>query len=281
IPGLRFNVELQLPGALCASTPIAKDPKELSKSFQKKQTTQELCSVNLASARHCFEGIGNVKGSLIGAKIGERSVGVMVSQVGSADQSFGPSVQNGNPDLVVMTVEMPCSQAAQLDIARVPSPEEIKALFQNDSIPLVMQQNSAINASEEGGNRATIAATGSVDGNFIRFNSKSRFNGTSGQDVGPLSSSAGLVFDSNRIKSGDSGGSGLTCKLKDGKVEEVLYLGAISHIDVRKDRDEGKLGGVASGQSLLNLSRRFWGDERSLASRGGQTRPSNNPDHGS
>ena len=37
-------------------------------------------------------------------------------------------------------------------------------------------------------------------------------------------------------------------------------MGAISHIDVRGDQDEGKEGGIASGQSLLNLSHRVWGN---------------------
>jgi hypothetical protein len=131
-----------------------------------------------------------------------------------------------------------------------------------------MQQNSTINASIQGSNKATIAASGRFDtdsngnlGNYIRFNSNSRFNSSSGLDVGPQLSSKGLSFDSKRINSGDSGGAALTCKFKkDDKstIEDILFVGAISHINVTHNQDEGKEGGIASGNSLLNLSRLFY-----------------------
>jgi hypothetical protein len=270
----RFNVELQLPGSLCASTPIARDPEQTKKIYQ--QNIEGTCQVKLASANHCVEGKGNLKGRTIGTHIGGINVSSRITNIGSSDQITGQSVQNGNPDLLVMIVEMPCKAALGLNVARVPSPEEIAEMSRRDSMPLVLQQNSTINASIQGNNQATIAATGSFErsmegelGNFIRFNTKSRLNDSSGFDVGQISRAPGLVLDSNRIKSGDSGGAALTCKFDDNnKVKEVLFMGAISHITVRGDSDEGKEGGIASGKSLLNLSRAIWGDERmAVASR--------------
>ena len=232
--------------------------------------------MKLASAVHCVEGKGNLKGRTIGTHIGGLSVKALVTNIGSLDQNRGQSVQNGNPDLMIMTVEIPCQAAVDLNVARVPAPEEIAEMSRRDSMPLVLQQNSTINASIQGNNQATIAATGSFEksmegelGNFIRFNTKTRLNDTSGFDVGPISRTSGLTLDSNRIKSGDSGGAALSCKFDDNnKVKDVLFMGAISHITVRGDSDEGKEGGIASGKSLLNLSRAIWGDERmAVASR--------------
>ena len=268
----RFNVELQLPGSLCASTPIARDPEQTKKIYQ--QNIEGTCQVKLASANHCVEGKGNLKGRMIGTHIGGINVSSRITNIGSYDQITGQSVQNGNPDLLVMIVEMPCKAALGLNVARVPSPEEIAEMTRLGSLSLVMQQNSTINASIQGNNQATIAATGAFEknasgelGNFIRFNTKSRLNDSSGFDVGQISRAPGLVLDSNRIKSGDSGGAALTCKLDDNnKVKEVLFMGAISHITVRGDSDEGKEGGIASGKSLLNLSRGIWGDERLASS---------------
>lgn len=283
----RFNVELALPGALCASTPIAKDPALTKKSFSKN--LKETCEVDLASATHCAEGIGNLNGRIITTKIGGVNVQARIVHYGAVDPYHGPSVENGNPDLLTLKIEIPCLEASKLEIARVPSPEEIQNLARKDSIPLVLQQNTAINASQEGNNQATIAATGVFErnlnqemGNFLRFNTKSRFNNSSGMDLGRLSRSPGLVFDSNRIKSGDSGGAALSCKFdEDKKVKDVLYVGAISHITVRGDQDEGKEGGVASGKSLLALSRKAWGDERLATSRESNRSNLNNADSSS
>lgn len=270
----RFNVELQLPGALCASTPIAKDPQKTLQSFN---NSKGQCQVNLATALHCIEGQRSLIGRSIRANIGGQ-ISAQVTHVGTSDKIIGQSVENGNSDLVVLTVEVPCARAKNLHLARVPSPEEVSALQRIDSLPLVLQQNATINASQQGDNQATIAATGFFEntqaglGNFIRFNSNSKFNLSSGKDSGPLSGSSGLVFNSDRIKSGDSGGAALSCNFdEDKKVKEILYIGAISHITVRGDSNEGKEGGIASGQSLLNLSRSFWGNEK-----GGTPRFTNN-----
>jgi len=261
----RFNVELQLPGALCASTAIAKDPQKTLLSFN---NSRGQCQVNLATALHCIEGQGSLIGRSIRANI-DGPISAQVTHVGTSDRIIGQSVENGNSDLVVLTVEVPCTRAKSLHLARVPSPEEVFELQRIESLPLVLQQNATINASQQGDNQATIAATGSFQttqaglGNFIRFNSNSKFNSSSGKDRGPLSGSSGLVLNSDRIKSGDSGGAALSCNFDDDKkVKEILYLGAISHITVRGDSDEGKEGGIASGQSLLNLSRSFWGNEK-------------------
>ena len=262
----RFNVELHLPGALCASTAISKSPEQTMKSFRSNGKGQ--CQVDLASALHCVEGKQGLLGNTIQANIGNLSTPSKVIGVGSVDNLTGRSIQGGNADFIILTVEVPCEAALRLQVARIPSPQEIAELARGESIPIVMQQNSTINASQQGINQATIAATGSFDrredgtlGNFIRFNSNSRFNRTSGLDVGPRPSSSSLAFDSNRIKSGDSGGAALTCKFGSAKnIEDILYMGAISHIDVRGDQDEGKEGGIASGQSLLNLSHRVWGN---------------------
>jgi hypothetical protein len=254
----RFNVELQLPGSLCASTPISKEPQKTLEAFRKNP--QGVCQVELASALHCVEGKGNLAGTTIFTNMGNLATPTRILQVGSADELRGPSVQNGNPDLILISVEVPCASAMRLNVARIPTPQEIREMSEKDSLPIVMQQNSILNASQGGDNRATIAATGRFDqtengnlGNYIRFNSNSAFNSSS-----PLGSS--LALDSSRIKSGDSGGAALSCKIDDDrKVKDVVYMGAISHILVRGDREEGKQGGIASGQSLLNLSERFYG----------------------
>lgn len=270
----RFNVELGLPGALCASTPIARDPNQTFKSFRKNISGR--CEVDLASATHCTAGMGDLRGRPITAKIGGENIRAQIIKGGSVEPIHGSPVQDGNPDLMVLKVELPCAQALKLEIARIPAPEEVNELTRKESLPLVLQQNSSVNVSQQGGNQATIAGTGSFErqingglGNFIRFNTKSSFNKSSGYDVGRLSSSPGIVLDSNRIKSGDSGGAAMTCKFEDDKkVKEILYVGAISHITVRGDYDEGKEGGIASGQSLLSLSRSAWGDERLANNRG-------------
>lgn len=262
----KFNVELQLGNSLCASTPIAKDPKKTLENFRRDPKAQ--CEVNLASALHCIEGKVGLVGRTIMTNMGNLATPAKVVQIGSADRISGPSVQNGNPDLIVLSVEVPCESALRLQVARVPSPDEIQELAGQDTFPIVMQQNSTINASIQGSNKATIAASGRFDtdsngnlGNYIRFNSNSRFNSSSGLDVGPQLSSKGLSFDSKRINSGDSGGAALTCKFKkDDKstIEDILFVGAISHINVTHNQDEGKEGGIASGNSLLNLSRLFY-----------------------
>jgi len=270
----RFNVELGLPGSLCASTPIARDPEVTKKGFTKN--SKGFCEVDLASATHCAVGAGKLSERIITAKVGGKSVKARIIRSGTVDELNGAPFQNGNPDLMVFKVELPCSAASQLEIARIPSPEEVHELFRTETLPIVLQQNSMINASAQGNNQATIAGTGMFErtanggvGNFLKFNTNSRFNKSSGLDSGPISRFSGLVFDSNRIKEGDSGGAALTCKFDDNKkVKEVLFLGAISHIIIRGDYDEGKEGGIASGASLLSLSRTAWGDERVAKNRG-------------
>lgn len=274
----RFNVELQLPGSLCASTPISKDPQKSLDSFRKG--LQKTCQVNLATALHCVEGKGNLAGTTIVTNMGNRATPTKILQVGTADELRGPSVHNGNPDLIVLNVEVPCDSASLLNVARVPTPEEIKEMAQKDSLGIVMQQNSIINASQGGNNRATIAATGRFEqtengflGNYIRFNSNSSFNGSS-------LLGSGLALDSSRIKSGDSGGAALSCKFdEDQKIKDVLYMGAISHVLVRGDREEGKQGGIASGQSLLNLSQQIYGRSQQGTARFADSNRTENRNH--
>lgn len=269
----RFNVEIHLPGALCASTPIAKDPEKTLKQFRANPTG--VCQVNLASALHCVEGIGNIQGRNIIAKMGNFSTQAKVLGVGSPDQITGRSLENGNPDLINITVEVPCESALRLQVARIPSPQEIAELSRKESLPIVMQQNSTINAYQDGFNGATIGAIGKFDqdengrlSNFIRFNANfdqgSKVNNRS--TLASNSRGASFIFDSDKIKNGDSGGSALTCVMDDSqKVKEILYMGAISYVDLTGDNNEGKTGGIASGQSLLNLSQRVWGNPQNAS----------------
>ncbi len=252
----RFNVELKLPGALCASTAISVNPKSELKSFSEKQPGEQ-CTVNFATAVHCLEGM-RLNGRTIGTRISGKNVNARVLQSGSIDGSAQKAVQNGNPDLAILVASLPCEDARSIHFAKIPTASELAELKERENIPLVMQQNSEINASINGENAATIAAQGSFEklsdgslGNFLRFNSNSRFNNKSG-----------ITGDSSRIRQGDSGGTALTCKVSsNNEVLDYLYLGAISHIDVRGDNFEGTVGGVASGQSLANLSRVMRADD--------------------
>jgi len=271
----RFNVELHLPGALCASTAIAKNPEQEMKQF--RANPNGVCQVNLASALHCVEGKGNLKGSTIITKMGNASTPAKVIGIGSADEIKGRSVENGNPDLITISVEVPCESAMRLQIARIPSPQEIAEFSRKDNIPIVMQQNSTINAYQDGHNGATIGASGKFAqdengrlSNFIRFNANFGRESKVNHKSSLLSNARGesFIFDSDKIKSGDSGGSALSCALDDNqKVKEILYMGAISHVDLTGDSNEGKTGGIASGQSLLNLSQRVWNPQEASGKR--------------
>lgn len=249
----RFNVELRIQNSRCASTPVSINPSVELENIKTKKNG--FCKVKLATASHCIEGY-SLNNSIIQTKIGRKFVNARVIKSETVDLLEGEPVAGSNPDLATIEANFLCSDAAQLNFARIPTKAELATLMGKDSIPLVMQQNSEINANIDGDNGATIGGTGSLRkekgsiGNFLRFNTNSDINKKSG-----------IRGDSRRIRPGDSGGSALTCKMSsDSQVMDYLYLGAISHIDVRNDQYAGMVGGVASGRSLEKLSSQMHGD---------------------
>ena len=263
----RYNVELTLPGSLCASTPVSSDPDEELRQMNQKSES-EFCDINLITAVHCVNSV-QLRGRRIDVKIGGQHEAAIVNFVGRIDPAGGPPVRDGNPDMALMQVRTPCGVAKKLNFARVPTRTQIEKLSE-EVVPLVLQQNSDINASANGNNRATIAATGRFQfsrspnsakrkmGNFIHFNT----------NVGLNQSVRGL--DSSFVQSGDSGGAALTCSEKDSQLD-VLYLGAISFVIERDGQREGRLGGIASGRSLLGLSRLLGNQTDQFATRDSET----------
>lgn len=235
------NVPIVLPGALCASAPIAEDPVEAHNQILARADS-DACTIPLGTATHCTSGTV-ARGSSIQLVVDGKRVRASITNVGRVADGNKAFAGSG-ADLSLMTVSLPCSQAKKLNFARVPTLGEIQTLKQR-STPLVLQQNHMINADIRGRNQATIAGEGRWGGHFIQFNTASSLN----------SRGSG---DSSRIRSGDSGGAGLTCQARpDGKSLDTLYLGAISYIVVTGGANEGQIGGVASGRSLEGLSALF------------------------
>ena len=135
---------------------------------------------------------------------------------------------------------------------------------------MVLFQNTKLNVDRGGNNKGVIASRGkfNTSENFIRFNADSALN------QGGLTADGFL--DSNVIQSGDSGGLGATCSFQGKEPKELLYLGAVSHVDVFK-RGTGSVGGVSSGKSLLNLSKALYPEENSLAFAGTPNAAGNSP----
>jgi len=261
------NIPISIPGGECASTAVSATPEADMEQIRKTASDQlnKKRKVTLVTALHCVEGLSNLEGSTVGLRLNGQIVQApVVADVNPDGTGNGRSVEGGNPDMTVIQVELTNEQAKALTLLRVPTPSEVRQLAakSEDSLPVVLYQNTKLNVDRGGNNKGVIASRGKFDtsSNFVRFNADSALN------QGGLTSEGFL--DSNKIQSGDSGGTGATCSFRGKEPKELLYLGAVSHVDVFK-RGTGSIGGVSSGKSLLNLSKRIYPDENSLALAGG------------
>jgi len=245
-----LNVPIRIPGGECASTAVSSNPtadQEAFSSAAEKDISSKV-TITLSTALHCVEGLRNLSGEKIRISIkGQSVIGKVVADVNPDGVAKGKAVANGNADMAVLKLEILARDAKKLSLARVPSEGEISKLFDKE-IPVALYQNTKINVDKNGPNKGVLAATGAMErgSNFLKFNAINDLNQSNN-------------FDEQIIKPGDSGGTAVACKYdEENKAKELIYLGAVSHVNVFQ-RGTGLVGGVSSGNSLANLSNRIRG----------------------
>lgn len=243
-----YNVELQLPGALCGGSVV----RPLSESCEPGTVARRF----IRTARHCVYG-SYLRGAEIGININPggpmQFAHARVVGMNNPDGQHGEPLDNGNPDSAILEIEISCGYARQLRSLRPVTELEINKLVERGRFGVALGQNRSINATGEGNNRGVIFANTTIEPRHLFF----RFNSSVSFDHG-ASANSEWGDDSNITRSGDSGSFIAAC-VKSGDTYEPVSLGSVSNVEIRQDRFAGKIGGGALAKNDAEFLRNVAG----------------------